>query len=968
MASYPQLRLPTILVQADAIDPRPTLLIVTECDLLDRSIFSTYTTLAPISKASLVSGYSDLQWGMPPLSAYTPFESLLFFQCLASLNPSPANFAAISDTLRENRFIKEDDAFDTNRLTPQALEELYTTLLQEGIDDSLDNNGLQDGGSTNSKKRKIISGAGASQSHAAIIPELVSQLYARYKDRVTKEIREEEKRYRDISQEIERLQKDALQELAVPAAPEQKAPAGLTGAPTEQASDKMDLDIKEDAKLVENATPTVAKIPEQAQADVQVRPPVPPEQKPAPAPPVATTPLSPKPELAPPTPNLSKQPAPAPPVSLPRGAPQQLQPPQPPQSPKIPTPQPQQLLSKQATSAGPKPPPVTTTPPIRPAVNGKPPTLAPQPPAKPQLSPNIQVKVPPPPQPQRQPQPPSRGAANRNQPNLPPGSTIVFQAQQGPSQPATPTPQRQVHPGDPGFGRGTPVPVGSPAFPQLPPGQQQFQQWVPHPQAGVFPATPHAPPPYNNQPMLPKQGTFVPHDSTGKPVPIASQTHGPATPGPFPHPMQTPMAQMHPQTTPFTATPSFSGMKQRPHRPSMDTAGSLTPWKRTPNLHINIPETPGSPPRPRPEDVSPISERAPSPIEPSIKEPQKKRGRGRKQSVPADTEAVPAKAENLAATSGTRRAGSTASTRSRARSVASRDEESATELATAQRIKHEAPPTPAGVAEDVEAETRAGTRRKGAPGEEAQGKTRGKRKRGASEALEADTIQPTPSRGVSSQLVYCTRNFTRTGAPIMNDVAAHKHASIFAKPLTERDAPGYKDLIYRPQDLKSIRGALSQGNRAVAAATEAAAAEGESPMPSGTPSKNTAWLAKTPELIPPKAIVNSSQLEKELIRMFANAIMFNPAPDVERGFGRSFRMIRPDQSAATTRSSSHPWDLDEGGISRDTREMCDDVEKAVTKWRAAERTTTTDEAANKSMLSLRGSSGDSNADAIDENK
>jgi hypothetical protein len=139
-------------------------------------------------------------------------------------------------------------------------------------------------------------------------------------------------------------------------------------------------------------------------------------------------------------------------------------------------------------------------------------------------------------------------------------------------------------------------------------------------------------------------------------------------------------------------------------------------------------------------------------------------------------------------------------------------------------------------------------------------------------------------------------------------------------------------------------------------------------MPSGTPSKNTAWLAKTPELIPPKAIVNSSQLEKELIRMFANAIMFNPAPDVERGFGRSFRMIRPGQSAATTRSSSHPWDLDEGGISRDTREMCDDVEKAVTKWRAAERTTTTDEAANKSMLSLRGSSGDSNADAMDENK
>lgn len=909
-----------------------------------------------------MSGYSDLQWGMPPLSAYTPLESLLFFQCLASLNTRPTNFAAISDTLRKNQFIKEDDAFDTNRLTPQALEELYTTLLQEGIDDSLDKNGVQDGGSANPKKRKIISGVGASQSHTAIIPELVTQLYARYKDRVTKEIREEEKKYRDISQEIEKIQKDALQEQAVPAVPEQKA---LAGAAAEQASDKMDLDIKEDAKLVEKAAPTVAKTTEPARVDVQVPAPVPLEQKPAPPPPVATTPLPPRPEFSPPTPDLSKQQAPLPPVPLPQATPQ-LQPPQPTQSPKISTPQPQQVSPKQATPGG-HIPPVTSTPPIRSAVPGKPPTLAPQPPAKQQLSPNIQVKVPPPPQPQRQPQPPSRGAANRNQPNLPPGSTIVFQAQQGPSQPATPTPQRQAHAAGPGFGRGTPVPVGSPAFSQLPPGQQQFQQWVPHPQAGVFPATPHAPLPYKIQSMMPKQGTFVPHDSTGKPVPIAPQGHGPATPGPFPHPMQTPMAQMHPQATPTTTTPSFSGMKPRPHRPSIDTAGSLTPWKRTPNLHINIPETPGSPPRPRPEDVSPISERAPSPIEPvapSVKE-QKRRGRGRKQSVPPETDAVSTKA--VTATSGTKRAGSTASTRSRARSIMSRDDESASELTTAhRRIKHEAPPTPAGVADDVELETRASTRRKGAAGDDARSKSRGKRKRGASEALETDMIQPPPSRGVSSQLVYCTRNFTRTGAPIMNDVAAHKHASIFAKPLTEREAPGYKDLIYRPQDLKSIRGALSQGNRAVAAATEAAAAEGESPMPSGTPSKNTAWLAKTSELIPPKAIVNSSQLEKELIRMFANAIMFNPAPDAERGFGPSFRMIRHGQSSATTRSSSHPWDLDEGGISRDTREMCDDVEKAVTKWRAAERTTTTEEVANKSMLSLRGSSGDSNAEAMDE--
>ncbi|EED15476.1 conserved hypothetical protein [Talaromyces stipitatus ATCC 10500] len=926
--------------------------------------------LAPINTASLVSGYSDLQWGMPPLSAYTPFESLLFFQCLASLNSRPTNFAAISDTLRKNQFIKEDDAFDTNRLSPQALEDLYTTLLQEGIQDTSDKNGqAQDGG--NPKKRKIVSGTAATQSQIAIIPELVSQLYARYKDRVTKEIRDEEKRYRDISQEIERLQKDALRELAVPAPPEQKALAGPTEAVAEQASDKMDLDVKQDAKLVETSALSVPRVPSQGVVDAQAHPAVPPEQQATPIPPPAATPI-PKPDLAPPIPDTSKQQASLPAALAPKeGTPQQL----PPQSPQISQPHPQQLPPEQAIPGGQIP--VASTPPVKPAVNGKPPTpLAPHPPVIPQLSSNIQVKVPPPPQPQRlPPQAAPRGAAaNRNQPNLPPGSTLAFQAQQGTSLPATPTSQRQVQP-VPAFGRGTPVPVGSPAFSQLPQGQQQFQQWAPHPQAGVFPATPHAPQ-YNNQPLMPKQGTFFPHtDTTGRQVPFAPQHQGPATPGQYPHPVQTPI-QMEPQTTPL-ATPSFSDPKQpRPHRPSMDTAGSLTPWKRTPNLHINIPDTPGSPPRPKPEDISPISERAPSPIELELpaKEapPQKKRGRGRKQSVPSDTETATARAENLAAVVETKRAGSIASTWSRARSVASRDEESATELATAQRkVKHEAPPTPAGVSEDVDVETRAGPRRRAvvSAAEEAQAKTRTKRKRGASETLEIDTIQPMPSRSVSSQLVYCTRNFTRTGAPIMNDVAAHKHASIFAKPLTEREAPGYKDLIYRPQDLKSIRSALSQGNRAVAAATEAAAAEGESPLPtSGTPSKNTAWLPKTPDLIPPKAIVNSSQLEKELIRMFANAIMFNPAPEAERGFGPSFRMVKPGESTATTRSASHPWDLDEGGIIRDTREMCDDVEKAVTKWRAAERTTTTDETSNKSMLSLRGSSGDSNADGTDDHK
>lgn len=200
----------------------------------------------------------------------------------------------------------------------------------------------------------------------------------------------------------------------------------------------------------------------------------------------------------------------------------------------------------------------------------------------------------------------------------------------------------------------------------------------------------------------------------------------------------------------------------------------------------------------------------------------------------------------------------------------------------------------------------------------------------------------------------------------MNDVTTHKHASIFTKPLTERDAPGYRDLIYRPQDLKSIKSLIHQGSRALAAATEAAstpAGDGESPAPGvGTPSKNAVlMLQKTEDVIPPKGVVNSAQLEKELIRMFANAMMFNPIP--QRGFGPAFPMI----SDSGSRESTQVPEPDEGGIIKDTLEMFEDVEQAVTRWRAAERTA--DELASKSILALRrGSASDLNTDSADEVK
>lgn len=904
---------------------------------------ATTSIVAPITKNPTLGGRSHGQWGMPPLSAYTPFESLLFFQSLAALDTRPSNFAAISDVLRNNTFIRQNGAFDAARLTPEALEELYNTLIHEGLGDAPlpDQNGHRPDGSisSNPKKRKLTNPTEGT-SHTTVIPNLVSHLYARYKERVTKEIRSEEKRYKEIRDEIERLQKEESQEVDAAAV---AAPSGPVQAPATAVQTKagptqpepMDIDIKQEAKPVQPATMNANRPAEGVM-----------------------------------TPSVGNQTTAVEQAKLPM--PQQL-----------PT---QPVGPQQGKPAHPQPPrqnalPMTTAlPPQANPINGKapsvpatqPPNLGYRAPSPDRRAANVEVPL----QPYQIPRPPATPAADAAKAH--PRPEVVIPTPKGTGPAVTPT-QPGIQPGNAAARRTLAAP-GPSSAPQHLVAQQQFQQWTPqrgfqtqHPQV-----SPYVYYPYPNQPV---PGAPMPSPTNGPQIApaVAGRGHqspyppsGPMTPGAVLPVSQSPHPGLGGHETPgkLGRTPSYStALGKRPPRPSIDTSGSLTPWKRSPRLSIS--RSPGSPVRPRPEDVSPISEKAPSPFgspEPASRgaqeETQKRRRKGSLPPPEAEGRGARSKAEQKGRA---RRDQSTASTRSRGRSVTSRDDDSMTDSGSVTRkIKQEMPSTPAGISEDTETENKASARRKGTAAqlEEGLAKGRAKRKRGASESIEADTIPPEPIRMDTTQYVLCTRNFPRTGAPIMNDVTAHKHASIFAKPLTERDAPGYKDLIYRPQDLKSIKSAIHQGSKAVAAATEAAstpAGDGESPAPGvTTPSKNTVlMLQKTADLIPPRGIVNSAQLEKELIRMFANAIMFNPTP--ERSFGPAFPMITDSNSRESTQFS----EAEEGGIIHDTREMCDEVEKAVTGWRAAERTA--EEVANKSILTLRRGS-DVNMDSSDETK
>lgn len=145
---------------------------------------------------------------------------------------------------------------------------------------------------------------------------------------------------------------------------------------------------------------------------------------------------------------------------------------------------------------------------------------------------------------------------------------------------------------------------------------------------------------------------------------------------------------------------------------------------------------------------------------------------------------------------------------------------------------------------------------------------------------------------------------------------------MFATALRERDAPNYRQIVLQPQDITSIRAAIKQGNKAAILAA--------SSLPGGDPGTASVWLPVSDDLIPPKGIINSSHLERELVHMFCNAIMYNPDPD--RGPGPAFMRRDDDEEDGVV-----GYRLDEDGVVKNTRAMFLEVEKLLGDLRSAEK-------------------------------
>jgi hypothetical protein len=182
--------------------------------------------------------------------------------------------------------------------------------------------------------------------------------------------------------------------------------------------------------------------------------------------------------------------------------------------------------------------------------------------------------------------------------------------------------------------------------------------------------------------------------------------------------------------------------------------------------------------------------------------------------------------------------------------------------------------------------------------------TKRKRQQSTSAASEdneaaAGTLPP------RSNTVLASRRLAKTAGSLLSSIGDHRLGNTFKGPVNERQASGYSDIVKQPQNLRAIGKAVEAGKKAIAAAT----ATMDSPsavasMPAGKGNDvSTVELERSLELIPPRAIVNGTQLEKEVYKMLANAVMFNPGED---------------------------------GLVAQTREMFEDVEAKIKEWRGVE--------------------------------
>ncbi|KAM5377365.1 hypothetical protein ACJZ2D_005046 [Fusarium nematophilum] len=873
-------------------------------------------------------------------AAHTPLESLFLFQSLVTHGVDTGAFARISELLINNSLIKDSDTYDPARLKPDALQQLFLLLLQDELSREAERGDATDG-SPGSRKRKLGSPPLPTlkevYEHVEKVPALINRLYARYRENIVKEIREDEQRFEKVQKEIQLLERTDRERRA--------RAASQNGTPVLASRDT------KPALTPNGPTPSPTPIPNVATPAAARR--GPPHQTPVIPPKPPTTHVAP-PTVAPPshlpsgTPPVRPSPSPKPPhgnssvlqppAGVPQSGPRPLQPP--PQVPSQSTPQPPKQGITPRPEVGIKPKDGTVAPQTATPVAAlkwekpyQPPHAAPTPPPRQYQAPAQHAKHPPAApttqhgQPTPQPSQPPR--IQHPQPRPASGKPVLVPPQHAGQlpPPLQPAPPRQT--GDASGAQTlqarptSTTPVPHPTRPIQPP-QGQAQQ-IPRHIASASPTLPTGTtgpiaPPQQRWPQgyQPQQGQ---HPSpSASPGPLAPKTDGKNYSSPYVTQPPRPAIPEHVIRQAVNTPVKRLGTPSAPHTPISATPTHLTHGFGTRWASQSTPSTPGplsvEPQSPAYEPVSPPLKPATLPNSAgSTPRPLSKKQASKL--VPKVESNVPKSVRGRSARGGQKGRGVSATpslTRSRrSQSVMSHTDEPGNQTSELiPKIKDEdATPRPVEETGDTTAD------------ESVPGRPQIVTPSSVSSRLQKRKRQDTPSDPPppTTQVLW-TRGFTKVSSSALDQISSHRDANMFATALREKDAPNYHQIVLQPQDITSIRSAIKHGNKA---AVQTAAT-----LPGGDPGTAHVWLPVSDELVPPRGIINSAQLERELVHMFCNAIMYNPDPD--RGPGPAFMKRSQDEEEEIV-----GYRLDENGVVKNTRSMFVEVEKLLGDLRSAEK-------------------------------
>ncbi|RCI11763.1 hypothetical protein L249_7149 [Ophiocordyceps polyrhachis-furcata BCC 54312] len=879
-------------------------------------------------------------WGMSGAAVYTPLESLFLFQSLLGQGIDAGAFVRISELLKNNAIIKSGETYDPSRLTPDALQQLFLRLLREELkcegQAASSSPSSSPGGSW---KRKLgsppLPSLRDASQHIEKLPALIDRLYARYRDSIVEQIREDERQFVAVQGQIQALEKTEKERLAKAAASQHGTPVLAPrdgGRPSYPPSHQSPVPIPGPLGGIRRTSSVLNTPAPAAQPAV-----VPPSHAPA------ATPLARPPSSAPSKPLNGSSSVLQPPAGLPQAASRVLQPPAPPPKPII-SPRPESASKSHDGSGGSSATATTTTTktptggilkwekPYQPPQTGQPPPLATllqqsasSPHSKPQLPQQRQEQ-----QTGQPPKPTAPGMASRPTtsktaipPSPPPPPSPPCQAPGPLAAPMQPVPSR------PATGPLTPQPT----TPVIPPGRgfppsTQVRGTTPRSLTSASPQPPPPPPPpkvtaatsQKRSPTVAQaaQRASVLAAPSNKPqtAQYAVQAPRPAVPEHIIRQAATAAAATTPaavRVSPLTAPRTPVAVAPVPLTRGFGTKWASQSTPSTPGPQTAEQESPAY------EPVSP-PRRAASIVSDTPKTARKTRPKPATYQPEPPTTRPRGRPPRNAPTSSTSSAGGNR----RSQSVASQADE----------LSMDHPMLPATIKKEAQTPRTHDDAGDTTADESAYGRTHMTTPGSVSSRMAKRKRQETPSEPLAPPVqVLWTRGFTKVSSSALDQISSHRHANMFATGVRERDAPNYRQIVLQPQDITSIRAAIKLGNKA---ATQAAAS-----LPGGDPGTASVWLPVSEDLVPPRGIINSAQLERELVHIFCNAIMYNPDPD--RGPGAAL-MKRSrggggggDDDDDEEEEEAFGYHVDENGVVKNTRSMFVEVEKLLGDLRSAEK-------------------------------